>query len=1026
MGIHGLFRELGPAPRISLAKLASDHFTTTGQPLRLAIDIQIWLFQIQCGKGGSNPALRTFYYRLLRLLTLNIWPLFVFDGPNKPLFKRNKKVGGQGVKVATVPEFLAKQLLKEFGFPWHVAPGEAEAECALLQRERMVDAVMSEDVDTLMFGSGITLRNWTSENSTKSPTHVSVYREEETRERSRGVDRQGMILVALMSGGDYLPEGIPGCGPKVACDAARAGFGSELCRLRRSDAAGLREWKERLQYEIRTNESKHFSRKNGSFTMPEDFPNAEVLGYYTHPCVSTAEKVQRLKDSVKWDLPMDYAALRSFASDAFDWRNLGGAKKFIKNLAPALLVRELRRIGGENEKQTLDEEAQEEAEKALVKAIHGKRTHNTTDGELEFRISFVPASLVPIDLSLEDEDDDFMPAGGGLDSDVESESAGPPPSTAASVVDDDDEGGPTSPTKKRRQMKPFDPDQPEKLWILRSLLQVGCPLLVEEYEASLRDPKEFLKQRHQAKAVTAENNTHAAPAKKTGGKKNKVALSSNMPANALMVYAKVSKAGKEVPSKAGSKDRVVFGDNPSQGTSQRSLESENEDDYSVLKPASSFLVQPKPKPTKTANNRQQKTPPPSSAPQPGQASRFEDIHIIDLSTTPRPFARFTVSAKLPTQTASPAAALKRIARQQQAKEQLLSTRQQSPPRRKRQSAELSSPTPPSPARSQKSITHWYSPSPRKARAGPFPDYEIVDLVSSPPPALHSPDGLMRAARAQTPTPPNLRAKFVRSPSPSWAPGEGRMGLLDDVVTADCTADTFFSPGRLPDTVTKRRPRGPVRRSNTAPVGGEVLVDDELTPRALRGGESVVRLLGDGVGVQRQNVEDIGLEMLSPVRDHEDDGGGFLHYDGCNDGSGRAGSAIDDDHDHDHDLHSPLSFLTERPISFTKPCAPVLAPLEKVAAHITQSIPSTIQQTNPFLSATSALSALPPAQTHLNRPKKKAFLLRESLEGAWKEVDAEVLDLTGDPNKPATKGAGGRIAGKAWRASGVEVLDLTGV
>ena len=169
--------------------MSVEHYIQHSRPLRLAIDISIWLFQIQSGKGGSNPALRTFYYRLLRLLSLNIHPLFVFDGPNKPPFKRNKRVGGPNVKVSSIPEFLAKQLLKQFGFPMHAAPGEAEAECALLQREGIVDAVLSEDVDTLMFGSGVTLRSWTPElKSSKVPTHVNVYDARVTKEGS-GLDR---------------------------------------------------------------------------------------------------------------------------------------------------------------------------------------------------------------------------------------------------------------------------------------------------------------------------------------------------------------------------------------------------------------------------------------------------------------------------------------------------------------------------------------------------------------------------------------------------------------------------------------------------------------------------------------------------------------------------------------------------------------------------------------------------------------------------------------------------------------------
>jgi len=36
--------------------------------------------------------------------------------------------------------------------------------------------------------------------------------------RRVGLDRDGMVLIAMMSGGDYLPAGVPGCGPKIAAE----------------------------------------------------------------------------------------------------------------------------------------------------------------------------------------------------------------------------------------------------------------------------------------------------------------------------------------------------------------------------------------------------------------------------------------------------------------------------------------------------------------------------------------------------------------------------------------------------------------------------------------------------------------------------------------------------------------------------------------------------------------------------------------------------------------------------------------
>lgn len=1000
MGIHGVFKEIGPGQRISLAKLSADHYTTHQRPIRLAVDISIWLFQIQSGKGGSNPALRTFYYRLLRLLTLNIHPLFVFDGPNKPLFKRNKKVGGPGVRVASVPEFLAKQLLKQFGFPWHVAPGEAEAECALLQREGIVDAVMSEDVDTLMFGSGVTCKNWTSENSTKSPTHVNVYREAETKAKS-GLDGAGMILVALMSGGDYLPEGIPGCGPKVACDAARAGFGTELCALGKKDTAGLKLWKDRLQHQIRTNEAKYFSRRNNKFIMPEDFPNFEVLGYYTHPCVSSADKLQRLNASLQWDQPIDFAALRTFTSDAFDWRCLTGAQKFIKNLAPAMLVRDLR-LRSEANMPEGSLEAQEEQEKAFIRALHGKRNHSTTDGELEYRISFVPASLVPIDLSIEEEDDQFLPAGGD-DSEAESEFAALPSFTA---------GLEASPTKKTRQFKPFDPAQPEKLWVLRTFLQIGCPLLVEEYEASLRDPKEFLKARRKAKAVTAEGNAGNIHAKKGGRKKAAAAAaSSDMPENALMAYAKVTKAGSGAATRAPLKEtQGSQGNSQSKSVGDEFAEEQLEAVAGFRLPASQVPKNlldkyvPEPRRTLSADSENVEVPlPRQEAPQ-------------------RPFARFATKAAAAgkakdrsTGTIAASKPPKKVAAKSNGNPVPTQSMdaERTPTRRKRRSPDLSSPV-----ASQRTITSYYSPSPRKPRQPP--DVEFINLVSSSPAKMPPP-------RPLTPTPTNLRPQFIRSPEPAL--GDYRRDALwnDSLSLSPALAD--FSPGKLPDTVTKRRKKGPLRRYQTAPVLGTD--EDLLTPTSRALTPRAVEQEGTGI------VEAMDLASPSPMRRLE---GGFLVG---------SGNAEDDEDGHDDDgLVSPSLFIgkpaggrlsktngvhgrdigkavsSEKEPSSSYPTPPLAKDNEVVippppVKRSLASAAATAATTRKSKQVAPAPTRRFPRQDQLKT--KKAIQLRQSLEGAWKEID-----LTDDGS--GWKQSNGRAAiggAGAWRKSGVEVLDLTG-
>lgn len=469
--------------------MAVDKLEKTGQPFRVAIDVSIWQFQTQAGQGGSNPAIRTFYYRLLRLLSISVQPIFIFDGHHKPPFKRNKKSGHHG---ASVPNMLTKQMLKLFGFPFYQAPGEAEAECALLQREGIVDAVLSEDVDTLMFGCGQTLRNWSSEGSrgNKSPTHVNVYNAKAAKEGSSGLDREGMVLVALMSGGDYITEGIPGCGIKVACQAARAGYGKSLCKLSRTDMAGLEAWRKDLAHEIETNESKYFRTKHKTLTIPDTFPHREVLGYYTHPVVSSASKIEKLKDEIVWDGNVDIPGLRSFVAEAFEWTNRGGAVKFIRGLAPALLVHKLlaRRNRRDSSYGDLVLIAMNELE--LVRAIGGNRNHFSTDGVRELRLIYVPIEIVGLDLDAEYDDSEDYGRDGlapvGDDNEIEGYLSDAPAGTG-----------------EKRGPSQYDPTVPDKVWVSATIARIGVPLKVEDYEESLRDPKKLLKAKSAAKRAAA-------------------------------------------------------------------------------------------------------------------------------------------------------------------------------------------------------------------------------------------------------------------------------------------------------------------------------------------------------------------------------------------------------------------------------------------------------------------------------------------------------------------------------------------
>ncbi|TGZ83730.1 hypothetical protein EX30DRAFT_327391 [Ascodesmis nigricans] len=432
MGIQGLFKELDPhSKRVSLTSYALEHYLTHSRRLRIAIDASIWSFQVNHGgRGGHNPALRTLYYRLVRLLSLNVTPLFVFDGKERPTFKRGRKTN---VHLTPSTIQLCKKLLKIFGVPFHTAPGEAEAECALLQKEGIVDAVMSEDVDTLMFGATAVLRDWgpakkSKSGSAKVPTHVSVYSADCIKSGAK-LDRSGMVLIALMHGGDYLPEGLPGCGIKTAMEAAAAGFGEELCALIGAGSdAGIKEWRQRLQRELTTNESKKFSKKNGRIKLSDEFPRRDLVEAYWMPIVSSHEDVETIRTRIDWDTDVDIRALREYARETFEWRGTGGATKFVRTLAPALIARWI--LDGKHNIAS------------LVESVHGVRSHESTDECAEIRIAYTPANVIPIDAEREAEDDQLEA----------SEQRG---------ILDDDEG-----TIGERTAKSWVPDKPDRIWVL--------------------------------------------------------------------------------------------------------------------------------------------------------------------------------------------------------------------------------------------------------------------------------------------------------------------------------------------------------------------------------------------------------------------------------------------------------------------------------------------------------------------------------------------------------------------------------
>ena len=116
----------------------------------------------------------------------------------------------------------SKKLIRLFGFPVIEAPSEGEAQGAYLVEKSKVWALSSQDFDSLLFGTAYLIRNLSVSNKRKVPGS-SVYRDipiefydlKKNLERLN-INRDELIIIAILCGTDFNPGGIRGIGPKKA------------------------------------------------------------------------------------------------------------------------------------------------------------------------------------------------------------------------------------------------------------------------------------------------------------------------------------------------------------------------------------------------------------------------------------------------------------------------------------------------------------------------------------------------------------------------------------------------------------------------------------------------------------------------------------------------------------------------------------------------------------------------------------------------------------------------------------------
>ncbi|RXW17739.1 hypothetical protein EST38_g8119 [Candolleomyces aberdarensis] len=461
MGVAGLWNTLRPAAKTrSLTDLAvNDGFETNPQGARgyrIGIDASIWFFHMEYGREGENPHLRTLFFRCATLMRTPFLPLFVFDGPKRPDFKRGKRINtSQNVLIPSM-----KQIIEAFGFEHRTAPGEAEAELAYLNSIGVIDGVLSDDVDNFLFGATTVIRNPSNSLSGNrsnpvlnsagkdDKNHSWVYKMEDIESHPEiGLTRGGLILIGLLSGGDYEQGGLQGCGMQKAVALAKCGFGDSLYKAattlsRERLPLFLDNWRHEMRHEISTNSQGHLGRKSPALakSLTSAFPDIDILLSYVNPITSETMGKPYSPGDILWNKEPDISKLAGICERFFEWgykeaiikrfrtvmwhsavqrilrravldldqgKRSGGASSQRPPKTPSrsgrgsaepcgtpskMITQYFSNMSITSSRRSSDQD--EDDEERLIVKIHSTRTHVSTDGLLEYRVEVAPAQLV--------------------------------------------------------------------------------------------------------------------------------------------------------------------------------------------------------------------------------------------------------------------------------------------------------------------------------------------------------------------------------------------------------------------------------------------------------------------------------------------------------------------------------------------------------------------------------------------------------------------------------------------------------
>ncbi|KAG2354499.1 PIN domain-like protein, partial [Suillus spraguei] len=286
---------------------------------------------------------------LRALLKLPLHTVFVFDGL--------ERLPDKGRKVRSSPHWLTHNfqcMLELFSFHWTEAPSEAEVELAAMNVHGVIDAVMTEDSDILIFGALCIIRRYAAIFLLMCCHYLNVQVfTEDGLEHGCSLTQGDWLLIALLAGSDY-DEGVPGCGIEIPHKVAlhskigQMMFDAFLSMTPGEFSEQAKELIDDLRTLLSTDPYNFLERRYKAVAdhIPHGFPQHAVVSKYVHALTSFSAAGDGAV-ALPWDVSFyqpDLTSLADFCHQHLGWEDDAIIKKMYGGVWEGAYLRALCKV----------------------------------------------------------------------------------------------------------------------------------------------------------------------------------------------------------------------------------------------------------------------------------------------------------------------------------------------------------------------------------------------------------------------------------------------------------------------------------------------------------------------------------------------------------------------------------------------------------------------------------------------------------------------------------------------------------